>query len=139
MIPHVAFAPLFRLKVNFINVITKLCKSEMKISYFSLIRALTLTTILLTIVTTFSNIYLICLLTLVQMPISYTEEKFACCLWCRNGPMKLVLRIDRSGFVPGEKMLINAECINMTNNDINHTKAKIEQVLYGVCVPFVRG
>ncbi|XP_050735692.1 arrestin domain-containing protein 3-like isoform X5 [Eriocheir sinensis] len=62
------------------------------------------------------------------MPISFTEEKYACCLWCRSGPMTVALRIDRSGFVPGEKMIINAECINTTRNEINHTKVTIEQI-----------
>nr|XP_045584934.1 arrestin domain-containing protein 17-like isoform X2 [Procambarus clarkii]XP_045584935.1 arrestin domain-containing protein 17-like isoform X2 [Procambarus clarkii] len=63
------------------------------------------------------------------LPIECTKHDYACCLWCRSGPMSLVLRIDRSGFVPGEKILINAECSNMTKNKINSTKAVIHQTI----------
>ncbi|KAK8401096.1 hypothetical protein O3P69_002692 [Scylla paramamosain] len=62
-------------------------------------------------------------------PINYTDEKYLCCFCCRSGPMSLVLRIDRSGFVPGENMCINAECTNMTGTEVNHTKAKITQII----------
>lgn len=64
-----------------------------------------------------------------MMKIECTKHDYACCLWCRSGPMSLVLRIDRSGYVPGEKLIINAECSNMTNVKINSTKAAIYQTI----------
>ncbi|XP_042856714.1 uncharacterized protein LOC122243279 [Penaeus japonicus] len=43
--------------------------------------------------------------------------------------MSLVLRIDRSGFVSGENIIINAECSNMTNVKIDYTKAVVHQTI----------
>ncbi|XP_042206224.1 arrestin domain-containing protein 3-like isoform X2 [Homarus americanus] len=63
------------------------------------------------------------------LPIECTKHDYTCCWFCRSGPMSLVLRLDRSGFVPGEKMIINAECSNMTNVKINSTKAVIHQTI----------
>ncbi|XP_037779640.1 arrestin domain-containing protein 3-like isoform X1 [Penaeus monodon] len=64
-----------------------------------------------------------------KVPIECSKHDYACCLFCRSGPMSLVLRIDRSGFVPGENIIVNAECSNMTNVKINYTKAVVHQTI----------
>lgn len=64
-----------------------------------------------------------------KVPIECSKHDYACCLFCRSGPMSLVLRIDRSGFVPGENIIINAECSNMTNVKIDYTKAVVHQTI----------
>ncbi|XP_066959876.1 arrestin domain-containing protein 1-like [Macrobrachium rosenbergii] len=62
-----------------------------------------------------------------MMKIECNKHDYMCCLWCRSGPLSLVLRVDRSGFVPGENMSINAEISNMTRVKINFSKAQIHQ------------
>lgn len=62
-----------------------------------------------------------------QMPIEYNEHKYLCCFWCRSGPLSMVVRIPRSGYVPGQKILLNAECSNMTRNKVSYSKASLKQ------------
>lgn len=62
-------------------------------------------------------------------PIQCNEHKYLCCLWCKSGPLSMVLRVSRSGYVPGEKILINAECSNKTNSVVNYTEANIHQII----------
>ena len=45
-----------------------------------------------------------------------------------SGPISFVLKVDRSGYVPGEKILINAECDNKSTRNVDQTKASIKQV-----------
>ncbi|XP_042871044.1 arrestin domain-containing protein 3-like isoform X2 [Penaeus japonicus] len=64
-----------------------------------------------------------------QHPIQCNEHKYLCCLWCKSGPLSMVLRVSRSGYVPGEKIMINAECSNKTNDVVDYTEANIHQIV----------
>ncbi|XP_037778281.1 arrestin domain-containing protein 17-like [Penaeus monodon] len=64
-----------------------------------------------------------------KQPIQCNEHKYLCCLWCRSGPLSMVVRVSRSGYVPGEKILINAECSNKTDSVVDYTEANIHQVI----------
>ncbi|CAL4071928.1 unnamed protein product, partial [Meganyctiphanes norvegica] len=65
------------------------------------------------------------------LPIELNKHKTVCCLCCRSGPISIVLRVGRSGYVPGEAVVINAECTNMSNRLVNHCKARIiEKVIH---------
>ncbi|CAL4113597.1 unnamed protein product, partial [Meganyctiphanes norvegica] len=68
-----------------------------------------------------------------KAPISAETFKTLCCLCCKSGPISLVLRIDRSGFVPGEKLYINAECSNQSTRIVKSSKVKIIQVITYIC------
>ncbi|XP_076033484.1 arrestin domain-containing protein 3-like [Oratosquilla oratoria] len=63
----------------------------------------------------------------VNSPVQRNETKHLCCWCCKSGPISVVLNIDKTGFVSGESMPINAECTNMSNRCMNKTKAKIVQ------------
>ena len=67
------------------------------------------------------------------MRIECNKHDYMCCLWCKSGPLSMVLRIDRSGYVPGENMLINAEITNMTKVKVNYSRAQIKQVSLFYC------
>ncbi|XP_047490021.1 arrestin domain-containing protein 3-like isoform X2 [Penaeus chinensis] len=64
-----------------------------------------------------------------QLPIEYNEHKYLCCFWCRSGPLSMVVRIPRSGYVPGQKILLNAECSNMTRSKVSYSKATLKQTV----------
>ncbi|XP_042871038.1 arrestin domain-containing protein 3-like isoform X2 [Penaeus japonicus] len=64
-----------------------------------------------------------------QMPIECNDHKYLCCCWCRSGPLSMVVRIPRSGYVPGQKLLLNAELTNMTRSKVSYSKATLKQVL----------
>ncbi|CAL4131692.1 unnamed protein product, partial [Meganyctiphanes norvegica] len=61
-------------------------------------------------------------------PVSADASKTICCLCCTSGPISLALQINRSGFVPGEKLYFNAECSNQSNRCITSSKVEILQV-----------
>ncbi|CAL4124482.1 unnamed protein product, partial [Meganyctiphanes norvegica] len=56
-----------------------------------------------------------------------TKEKYVCCLCCKRGPISAILRIDRSGYIPGDEIIINAECTNMTERKVT-SSAKLVKV-----------
>lgn len=70
-----------------------------------------------------------------QMPIECNDHKYLCCCWCRSGPLSMVVRIPRSGYVPGQKLLLNAELTNMTRSKVSYSKATLKQV--GVMIHFI--
>ena len=47
---------------------------------------------------------------------------------CKSGPINFCVSLPRTGFVPGEKIPINATIDNKSNFNINRTKAFIKQV-----------
>lgn len=51
------------------------------------------------------------------------QQKYLCCLCCRSGPISGLIKLDRSGYVPGEMIPFNAEIQNMSSRD---------------CVPYVK-
>ncbi|CAL4137115.1 unnamed protein product, partial [Meganyctiphanes norvegica] len=62
-----------------------------------------------------------------KVPIRATKEKHVCCFCCKSGPISAILRIDRTGYIPGDKIIINAECTNMTKRKVTPS-AKIVKV-----------
>ncbi|CAL4087777.1 unnamed protein product [Meganyctiphanes norvegica] len=61
------------------------------------------------------------------LPIEKNKHKTVCCLCCRSGPISLVLRVPRIGYVPGEEIIINAECTNMSRRLVKKSKIEIKQ------------
>ncbi|CAL4115511.1 unnamed protein product, partial [Meganyctiphanes norvegica] len=60
-------------------------------------------------------------------PIEKQDHKTLCCWCCKSGPISIVLRIPRSGYVPGESIVINCECDNKSNRKCHGSKARIYQ------------
>ncbi|KAF2358530.1 Arrestin-like N-terminal, partial [Trinorchestia longiramus] len=48
-----------------------------------------------------------------------------CCWCCKNGPLSMVVRLNKSGYASGEPIVINAELNNKTKSTISGTKAKL--------------
>ncbi|EDV21463.1 uncharacterized protein TRIADDRAFT_16177, partial [Trichoplax adhaerens] len=64
-----------------------------------------------------------------QRPFPLQNEKFLCCCCCRSGPLKLTASIDRCGYCPGEGILLNAECENLTNRTMNCVRARLNRLI----------
>ena len=43
------------------------------------------------------------------------HSKNFCCLWCRSGPLSALLKVEQTGFVPGETIKITADVDNKSN------------------------
>ncbi|XP_033749585.1 arrestin domain-containing protein 3-like [Pecten maximus] len=59
------------------------------------------------------------------MPAQLQDSKMICCLCCATGPVTAVFRIDRSGYVPGEAIVINAEIVNNSDRSISSSRVKL--------------
>ncbi|XP_053181764.1 arrestin domain-containing protein 3-like [Scomber japonicus] len=61
-----------------------------------------------------------------QIPLSGTNSKTLCCLWCASGPITLTVTLEKKAFVPGETVRI----IGVFSNGSSRTatpKAKLQQ------------
>ncbi|EDV21467.1 uncharacterized protein TRIADDRAFT_59959 [Trichoplax adhaerens] len=56
---------------------------------------------------------------LIQPPCLKENETILCCCCCQSGPIKLRAGIDRSGYCPGEKIIIDAECENLSSRRLS--------------------
>ena len=66
---------------------------------------------------------------LFQSPILTKDHKSLCCLCCKSGPISVTMSLDRSGFVPGEKLTINAEVDNKSNKTMNKSVVQLLQTI----------
>ena len=64
---------------------------------------------------------------LFQSPILMKDHKSLCCLCCKSGPISVTMSLDRSGFVPGEKLTLNAEVDNKSNKTMTRSEVKLLQ------------
>ena len=51
-------------------------------------------------------------------PLSSSNEKTLCCLFCASGPLALSVSIDRGGYCPGESIAISTAAENHSNRRI---------------------
>ena len=65
---------------------------------------------------------------LFQQPLQGDNSKFLCCLCCKTGPISAIFRIDRTGYVPGDTILLNAEISNNSNRTMNNSKVRLVMV-----------
>ncbi|KAL3866417.1 hypothetical protein ACJMK2_043718 [Sinanodonta woodiana] len=53
------------------------------------------------------------------------DEKTLCCLCCKSGPIRATLTTDRLGYVPGEAIKFRAEISNLSNRQMECSKAQL--------------
>lgn len=56
------------------------------------------------------------------------DYKTLCCLWCKSGPIEAICRLDRTGYIPGEDIVINAEITNGSNRKVSRSYVELVQV-----------
>ena len=62
-------------------------------------------------------------------PLSSSNEKTLCCLWCASGPISLSVSIDRGGYCPGESIAISTAAENHSNRRITAVRATLKQTV----------
>ena len=62
-----------------------------------------------------------------QRPMQNQASKTLCCFCCESGPITGVIRIEKSGFVPGEALYIQGEVQNLSD-----TACSVEVRLFSV-------
>ncbi|XP_064620480.1 arrestin domain-containing protein 3-like [Lineus longissimus] len=55
------------------------------------------------------------------------KQKTLCCLCCESGPIQVVFRMEKTGYVPGEAIPLNAEITNNSNRTVFRSKAGLKQ------------
>ncbi|XP_050687693.1 arrestin domain-containing protein 17-like isoform X2 [Eriocheir sinensis] len=60
---------------------------------------------------------------------SSSKSKNLCCFCCQTGPITLAARIPRRGYVPGEKIYVNAEVDNISSRNTRRTRLLLLQVI----------
>ena len=60
-------------------------------------------------------------------PLSGSNDKNLCCLWCTSGPISLTAKIDRGGYCPGESIAISIEAQNHSNIKMKSVRATLKQ------------
>jgi len=57
-----------------------------------------------------------------------TNHKHFGCFCCKSGPLSAMVHLNKTGFVPGEPIMVSAEIDNKSNRQISGSNAKIIQV-----------
>lgn len=66
-----------------------------------------------------------------KVPAQNQATKHFCCWCCKSGPLSAMVRLDRTGYLPGEKMVINAEITNLTNRTVSQSIASLQmEIVY---------
>jgi len=55
------------------------------------------------------------------------DSKYICCFCCKEGPINTEMNLNRTGFVPGEAILININIENLSKTDIRGTRLWLER------------
>lgn len=58
-------------------------------------------------------------------PAQTTDSKTVCCCCCESPPITATFRLDRSGYVPGENIICNAEINEGTGKGVHSSKIKL--------------
>ncbi|XP_039254091.2 arrestin domain-containing protein 17-like [Styela clava] len=67
----------------------------------------------------------------VMSPSGGQDSKHLCCLCCQSGPIEMEFHTDRSGYVPGEYILLNGTITNSSNSKVEASSAQlIKRVTY---------
>ena len=60
-------------------------------------------------------------------PVSRTEEKFICCLWCQSGPIRLSVTLQKRAYYVGEQIVFSVEVDNKeTDKRLDKVEAKLK-------------
>ena len=75
------------------------------------------------------------LISLFQETVQLRKDRYVtCCCCCTSGPLTCALRLDRTGYVPGEDINLDAEIQNMSRKDITASYVTMQQVLTSTIV-----
>ena len=58
-------------------------------------------------------------------PMRSENDKHLCCLCCKSGPLSIQASIDRTGYCPGELVVVSASAENLTNREMGGMRAQL--------------
>merc|ERR1711892_833985 len=61
-------------------------------------------------------------------PQSVSDDKRFCCLFCKSGPVFATVQLDRTGYVPGETIFLQATADNKSNMVMEYTSVTLVQI-----------
>ncbi|XP_046686594.1 arrestin domain-containing protein 3-like [Homalodisca vitripennis] len=64
-----------------------------------------------------------------KLPVKQEVAKTFCCLWCRSGPLTMVLNLPQAGYVPGQNIPVILEVDNASNVDVDNVVIKLQKVI----------
>ncbi|XP_046678779.1 arrestin domain-containing protein 3-like [Homalodisca vitripennis] len=64
-----------------------------------------------------------------KLPVKQEVEKTFCCLWCRSGPLTMVLNLPYAGYVPGQNIPVILEVDNASDVDVENIVIKLQKIL----------
>ena len=63
-----------------------------------------------------------------QESVALRRDKNLCCCCCKTGPVSCALRLDRTGYVPGEDINLDAEIQNYSRKEVTTSYVSMQQV-----------
>lgn len=66
---------------------------------------------------------------LATIPMVIQKEDTLCCCCCAQGPIEMNMRAQRSGYVPGENIVVNGDVVNNSSSTVEYTEIKLIQVI----------
>lgn len=64
-----------------------------------------------------------------KMPLQIEAYKRFCSMKCTSKPLKFIVKIPYSGFVPGEAVNVLVDVINESNNDVRKLKISLLKII----------
>ncbi|XP_046678778.1 arrestin domain-containing protein 3-like [Homalodisca vitripennis] len=64
-----------------------------------------------------------------KLPVKQEVEKTFCCLWCRSGPLTMVLNLPHAGYVPGQNIPVILEVDNASDVDVDNVVIKLQKII----------
>lgn len=65
----------------------------------------------------------------VTQPVTESNSKTFGFLCCKSGPLSSTVNLQRTGYAPGEAILVSAEVENLSSKTMNKTEAKLVQTI----------
>eukprot|EP00095_Tigriopus_kingsejongensis_P010743 maker-scaffold277_size226016-snap-gene-0.23 protein:Tk10743 transcript:maker-scaffold277_size226016-snap-gene-0.23-mRNA-1 annotation:"arrestin domain-containing protein 3" len=65
----------------------------------------------------------------INNPVQVMDHKNLCCFCCRSGPISAVVRMPKTGFVPGEVLVLDAEVENKSSRTMNRSQVRLMQIV----------
>lgn len=65
-------------------------------------------------------------------PVVLNNVKTFCCLWCASGPLSMVAKLTRRGYLPGEIIIVEGEVNNQSDRTVKKLTAGVIEVSHFV-------
>ncbi|KAE8736843.1 hypothetical protein FOCC_FOCC017701 [Frankliniella occidentalis] len=64
-----------------------------------------------------------------KVPIDMESSKHFCCLWCKSGPLTMIVRVPNGGYVPGQTIPVEIQVDNASTTEVQNIRGTLSQNL----------